>query len=326
MQIHISFDYELFFGAASGTAEKCILEPTRQLMDIAAKHRVPFIFFVDAGYLHRLKSYLHVPACKADYERIAEQLRELAASGHEIALHIHPHWEDSVFGNDGWRIDTTRYKLADFKEEEVRSIITAYHQVIREIIGKPCLSYRAGGWCIQPFEPIRKALAENGIRADSTVYYKGYHASAAHAYDFRKAPDLAEWKFEDDPCVPRQEGIFTEIPVTPDTIPPLFYWQLYLNMRSRPAVYKPVGDGSWLVDRKRIYRHFYSSTDHFACCDGFFASRLKPVLKRTERQGKARMMVLSHPKSMAPYSFNALDEFITFAKAKGHSFHTITCE
>jgi peptidoglycan/xylan/chitin deacetylase (PgdA/CDA1 family) len=326
MQIHVSFDYELFFGSASGTAQKCMLEPTQKLMDIAAKHQVPFIFFVDAGYLHRLKSYLHMPICKLDYERISAQLKQLVASGHEIALHIHPHWEDCIFKNGRWLIDTTRYKLADFSEEDVRSIVSKYHEAITEITGKSCRSYRAGGWCVQPFVPIKKALMENGIHTDSTVYYKGYHASAAHSYDFRKAPDLAEWTFEDDPCEPLQTGTFTEIPVTPDVIPPLFYWQLYLNMRYNPVVYKPVGDGNWLVDRKRIYKHFYRSTNHFACCDGFFASRLKPILNKTERQGKSRMMILSHPKSMAPYSFKALDEFIIFAKAKGHSFHTISSE
>lgn len=326
MQIHVSFDYELFFGSASGSVEKCMLEPTERLMDIAAKHHTPFIFFVDAGYLYRLKNYLHLDACKHDYMGVSEQLRKLVSQGHEIALHIHPHWEDCRFENGAWIIDTTRYKLADFPEQEVISIVDKYHEALTEITGKPCRSYRAGGWCIQPFAPIKAALIKNGIYTDSTVYYKGYHASAAHAYDFRKAPDLAEWTFQDDPCIPDASGKFTEIAVTPDRIPPLFYWQLYGKMRSGPGLYRPVGDGKWLADRKRVYRHFYSSTDHFACCDGYFASRLKPVMKKTEAQGKARMMILSHPKSMAPYSFTALDEFITFAKAQGHRFQRISSE
>lgn len=324
MEIHVSFDYELFFGSASGTVEKCILEPTEQLIAIAAKHQVSFIFFVDAGYLYRLKNYLHIASCKQDYLKISAQLKQLVLAGHEIALHIHPHWEDCRFENEAWRIDTTRYKLADFTEEEVMAIVTKYHLAIREITGKPCLSYRAGGWCIQPFAPIKKALAANGIFTDSTVYYKGYHASAAHAYDFRTASDLAEWSFENDPCVEVKTGMFKEISVTPDRIPFLFYWQLYLNMRSDPTLYKPVGDGKWLADRKRIYKHFYTATDHFACCDGFFASRLKPVLAKAEKQQKNRIMILSHPKSMAPYSFTALDEFITFARSKGHTIDTIT--
>ncbi len=324
MQIHVSFDYELFFGTSSGSAKKCILEPTQKLMDIAAKHKVPFIFFVDAGYLFQLKKYEHIEICKKDYDMIALQLKQIGSLGHEIALHVHPHWEDCRFENNQWLIDTTRYKLADFAEQEITEIVSKYHNVLKDIIGKPCKSYRAGGWCIQPFEPIKKALAENNIFIDSTVYYKGFHESGAHTYDFTKAPDLSEWNFENDPCVESKTGKFKEIAVTPDQIPPLFYWKLYFKMRSNPLLYKPVGDGNWLVDRKRIYKHFYTSTNHFACCDGFFASRLTSVLNNAEKQKRSRMMVLSHPKSMAPYSFNTLDEFITLAKSNGHLFNTIT--
>ncbi len=324
MQIHISFDYELFFGNASGSADKCILEPTQKLMEIAAKHKVPFIFFVDAGYLVQLKAHRHISSCKNDYDRIALQIQQLVALGHEIALHIHPHWEDSSYKNDQWDINTTRYKLADFKEYEILDIVSRYHQAIKDITGKSCKSYRAGGWCIQPFEPIKNALQANHIFVDSTVYYKGYHASEAHAYDFTTAKDRSEWSFENDPCIENKNGSFTEVPVTPDTIPPFFYWKLYFKMRSNPLVYKPVGDGNWLVDRKRIYKHFYTATSHFACCDGFFASRLKAILANSEKKQKTRMMVLSHPKSLAPYSFETLDTFIGYSKSKGHTFNTIT--
>lgn len=324
MQIHVSFDYELFFGGASGTVQKCMIEPTQQLLEIAEKHGVSLVFFVDAGYLCRLKDYLHIESCRVDYLAVSKQLNAIINNGHELALHIHPHWEDSCFTDGQWKINTSRYKLADFGDEEIQQIMNRYHHTLREITGKSCRSYRAGGWCIQPFAAIGKALAQTGIFTDSTVYYKGYHASEAHRYDFRKAPDMAEWHFDEDPCLPVPEGKFLEIPVTPDRIPPFFYWKLYLKMRIGPSLYRPVGDGQWLADRKRVYRHFYHATDHFACADGFFASRLKPVLKRAERDMKARMMILSHPKSMAPYSFKALDEFITFAKARGHRFDRIS--
>lgn len=323
MQIHVSFDYELFFGAASGSAQKCLLEPTERLMAMAKQQAVSFIFFVDAGYLYRLKAYQHIDACQRDYIAVSEQLRRLASARHEIALHIHPHWEDCRFEDGVWKIDTRRYKLADFSEAEIGEIVTKYHKVLQDILGKPCYSYRAGGWCIQPFEPIGKALSDNGITTDSTVYYKGFHASAAHAYDFRAAPNDAEWRFVADPCKPVSKGAFLEVPVTYDRIPPFFYWQLYWKMRSEPALYRPVGDGRWLADRKRVYRHFYTPTHHFACADGYFASRLKGILKRSEREERMRLMILSHPKSMAPYSFEALNEFITFAKARGHQFQTL---
>jgi peptidoglycan/xylan/chitin deacetylase (PgdA/CDA1 family) len=324
MQIHLSFDYELFFGTSSGSIDNCILKPTQRLMDISKKYRVPFIFFVDAGYLWQLKNHSHIPQCKSDYDKIALQILELRAGGHEIGLHIHPHWEDSFFKDNSWNINTTRYKLADFTDDEIDNIITKYHQAIIDIVQTPCKSYRAGGWCIQPFGPIKKSLIKNNILVDSTIYHNGLHSSCAHSYDFTSAPTKDEWRFDNDPCIESSNGLFTEIPITTDRIPPLFYWNLYLKMKSNPSIYKPVGDGNWLVDKKRIYKHFYSGTNHFACADGFFASRLPSILTSCEKQQRKRMMVLSHPKSLAPYSFDALDAFISKAKTKGHTFSTIT--
>ena len=64
MDIRISFDYELFFGSVSGSAKKCIIEPTQKLIDIASKYHVPFIFFVDAGYLVQLKKIVIIVLVK----------------------------------------------------------------------------------------------------------------------------------------------------------------------------------------------------------------------------------------------------------------------
>lgn len=323
MQIHLTFDYELFFGANTGTIQNCLLRPTQKLIDLAFKHQIPLVFYVDAGYLYQLRKHIHLEQCAKDYALVAEQLKQLNAAGHEIALHIHPHWEDSVYENDQWKIDTKRYKLSDFSEQEIESIVSNYHQALIEIIGKPCQSYRAGGWCVQPFEPIKQALVRNNIYKDASVYYKGVHLSPAHSYDFTSAPDKDFWKFEIDPCKEEANGSFIEVPTTPDVIPPLFYWNLYLKMRSDPEYYRPVGDGSWLVDKKRLYKHFYSSTNHFACADGFFASRLVKILNRAEKENRKHVSVLSHPKSLAPYSFDALEIFIVKAKSKAHTFATI---
>lgn len=323
MQIHITFDYELFFGSDSGTAENCILKPTQKLIEISKKYQTPFVFYVDAGYLYQLKQFAHIQSCKQDYDHIKTQLIRLVELGHEIGLHVHPHWEDCRYENNQWLIDTSRYKLASFAESEAETIVTKYHQTIIDIIEKPCKSYRAGGWCVQPFDSIKNTLLKNNILIDSSVYYNGLHLSPAHAYDFTSAQNKDSWTFENDPCMETKGGQFLEIPTTPDVIPPFFYWNLYYKMRTNPDVYKPVGDGKWLVDKKRVYKHFYSSTNHFACCDGFFASRLSAILKRAQKENRKHLTVLSHPKSMAPYSFDALEQFIKLARSKGHIFTTI---
>lgn len=324
MQIHLSFDYELFFGAETGSIEKCMLEPTQFLQETASKHNIPLIFFVDAGYLVRLKDHSDQIECKRALESIYAQLNQLSSQGHQIALHIHPHWEDSTYANGKWNINTKRYKLSDFSKEEAANIITKYDHILSQITGKKCNAYRAGGWCVQPFSHIKDALKLNGITIDSSVYPNGYHDSPAHAYDFRKTPQKAQWKFENDCCAEDALGNFKEISITPDKIGPSFYWDLYLKMKSAPLRYKPIGDGMWLKDKGRIYKQFYSSTNHFACADGYFSSRLKKNLLQCEQNRSEHMMVLSHPKSLAPCSFTYLGEFIEFAKQRGHKFSILS--
>lgn len=321
-QVHITFDYELFFGSVPGTVAKCMLEPTSRLMKIGSHHNARFVFFVDAGFLFRLKSQQNAQ-CKKDFEVISTQLKSLNDDGHEIALHVHPHWEDSFFEDGSWKINTQRYKLSDFSVDQVEEIITKYHTTLIDIVGKPCKSFRAGGWCIQPFTKIKPALEKNNIRTDSSVYPGGYQIFSAQSYDFRNTPRKAEWRFENDECTEDSGGNFTEVAITPDRISPLFYFNLYLRMKMNPAQYKPVGDGSWLKNKKRIYRQFYSFTDHFACCDGFFASRLKHILLRNERNNSNKMLVLGHPKSMAECSFKYLEEFIEFATDRGYVISTL---
>ena len=322
--VNITFDYELFFGAASGSVNKCIIEPTNHLFEMASKHNVKFVFFVDAGYLWHLKKYLHIESCLKDFNLISEQLKRLNLAGHEIALHVHPHWEDSLYENSSWKMNVSRYKLSDFKESEIEQIITKYHQTLIDITGKRCQSFRAGGWCIQPFSNIKNALIKNSIFVDSSVYKNGYHQFTAQSYDFRNAPDKTEWRFNDDECIEQSNGKFTEIAITPNLLSPVFFFNLYLRMKLNPHKFKPMGDGSWLKDKHKIYKQFYSLTNHFACCDGFFASRLKSILINLEKEKKDRMLILGHPKSMAKCSFQYLDEFIKFSLNKGYKINTLT--
>ena len=50
MKIAITWDYELFFGEQSGSAQKCMLEPGNRLLEIAQKNGAKFTFFVDDGF------------------------------------------------------------------------------------------------------------------------------------------------------------------------------------------------------------------------------------------------------------------------------------
>ena len=78
MDIFLTFDYELYFGKQSGTAVKCILEPTNRLIEIAEKHSVKMNFFIDCGYLIALKKNCEkYSVLENDYSSIVLQIKRL---------------------------------------------------------------------------------------------------------------------------------------------------------------------------------------------------------------------------------------------------------
>ena len=73
MKIAITWDYELFFGSRSGTVDKCMLEPTKRILEVAEKHEVPFTFFPDVGSLLRFQD---LPEFSADLHAVISQVQQ----------------------------------------------------------------------------------------------------------------------------------------------------------------------------------------------------------------------------------------------------------
>ena len=179
MNIFLTFDYEIYFGENHGTVQKCIIEPTKELIRIADKYNVHFSFFVDCGFILKLDEFRKkYPVLEKDYEAVTTQVQELSEKGHDIQLHIHPHWEDSSFDGTKWKIDTSRYKLADFEKGAIDGIVSKYKKVLTDLTGKKVFAYRAGGWCLQPFSHVKEAFKNHKISLDSTVYKDGSNRQA----------------------------------------------------------------------------------------------------------------------------------------------------
>ncbi len=323
MNILLTFDYELYFGSPSGSAEKCILSPTGELMQIAEKHDARFSFFVDCGYLVKLREYMNeYPTLDNDYRKIIAQLRQLSASGHDLQLHIHPHWEDSSYNGKEWVFNTGRYKLSDFPAESIDRIVALYRKTLEEISGRQVFVNRAGGWCIQPFMETGRAMKDNGVWLDSTVFKGGYFFSGNYYYDFRNAPQDACWRFSDDPLKPSENGFFTELPITPLNVSPWFYWKLFLLGRINPRLHKPIGDGNPMPApgyRKKLLTSF---TVQPLSLDGYNARLLNRGLSETKnKKSTNHMVVIGHPKALSRFSLRALDKFIDKHKQE-HRFIT----
>lgn len=217
-RIMLTFDYELFLGGRSGTAEKCIITPTREILKRIRAHGATALFFVDATYLALLES-----SDAQTYASITSQIEEMVGAGCEVGFHLHPHWLDAEKVDAGaWSLENThKYRLHALEEDELRRVFRESFASLNRAVGRASSSYRintfrAGGWCLQPFAALRNSFEELGIEYDFSVtpgFYK--NNLPAHFYDYRHAPkDREVWRFTDDPCVPQNDGSFIEVPVT----------------------------------------------------------------------------------------------------------------
>jgi peptidoglycan/xylan/chitin deacetylase (PgdA/CDA1 family) len=314
MQVLLTFDYELFFGTYSGSAEKCILEPTEALLNLSQKYNAPMTFFVDTGYLLKLEKYApRYPELQRDLSRVKHQIAKMLETGCSVQLHIHPHWERSLYDGRQWQIVTDGcYKLDDFTDEEIEDIVRRHHSYLKTLTGKLVNCYRAGGWCIQPFERVKHIFRELGITIDSSVFPGGTFQSPHYDFDFTSVPRFTQsYRFENDVCENTENGSFTEYPIASWKYSPLFYWRLYVLGRLFPAQHKMMGDGHFLAQpgrKQSVLTHF---TWNHVSADGYYAGQLVRQSRFYEKKGIQHFVVIGHPKGLTRFALEQLENFLS---------------
>ncbi len=323
MNIFLTLDYEIFFGEPTGSTKKCITEPTQRLMDITERTGVPMTYFIDIGYLIQLEKFKgQFRRLNVDFELFKNQVQRLSEQGNDCQLHIHPHWEDSYYDGKRWNIDISRYKLRDFESSLLHGLFERYKKRLERITSQPVQSYRAGGWCLQPFKEVRKAFEANGILLDSTVFPGGYRTDEVYHYDFRDTPDKTHYNFYKKLTEEDSDGPFLEYPIAAHTYHPLFFWQLFGWGRLIPSRHKPLGDGKPISTGGEKRQYLTKKNRLPVSLDGYFAKKLPEALKAQQQKGIGDdFVVIGHPKACTEYSLEKLEEFIVNHKDE-HNFMT----
>ena len=312
LQTIISLDYELFFGEKTGSVERCLIEPTEKTIEILNKHNAKLVLFVDASYLVRLKQLKDKhPDLGRKYDLVAKQLSALTEQGHDTQLHIHPHWLLCDYDGSHWHIDTSKYRLHDHNHEEINTIVHECCAVLREITGKPPIAFRAGGWCLQPFEQISEALHNNGIWIDSTVFENGTSDDPTRWFNFTSTPKKAHWRFDDCPEAEKSTGRFLEIPISSFKLSPLFFWKMVFIKKLSKLEHRSFGDGFAMTANAGYYIHRLTRSSYSpVSIDGTKAGILEAAFRTYKRQYPDGIFnIMGHPKSLSEYSLKCLDQF-----------------
>ncbi len=312
----MTLDYELFFGDKVGTPQKSLILATDKLLRVLSLFNAKAVFFVDACYLLKLKQCaLTHPELLSDYALVVNHIKKIESLGHQIQLHIHPHWFDSEYLNGKWKLNIKRFKLSDWCIDEADQIIKNCTSELNSHLENNVFAFRAGGWCIQPFEHIAKTLAKVGIWLDTSIYKGGKSNSSTHHFDFSYSPKEDFWPFSDNPLVKDPNGTFLEIPMTSIKISPIYYWRLlFIKVFGKKATHKAFGDGLALSSNQKqkrdIIKLLVSFSKYVATIDGYKSSLLLNEYNKSLNAGTKYFVVLGHPKAITPYSLSRLKKWL----------------
>ena len=223
----LTIDYELFLGTRTGAVRECMIEPTDRLSDILEKNNSKMTIFWDILHYYRLLQ-LEVKYSKLGEDRklIENQIISLVEKGHDVQMHLHPHWINAKYENEKWVFTYDRFRLHNLsKKNNINDVNTIFgcvsiskklmENTIRKV--RPSYnvtSFRAGGYLIEPFCEISEALRFNKIFIDSSVVPEKSNNNGVFSYNFKDYPSKSLYRFEESLSKVNENGRFIEIPIT----------------------------------------------------------------------------------------------------------------
>lgn len=309
MNIYLTLDYELFMGSESGSVQNCLIRPMKRLVERTQDLGVHFTLFVDAAYLYKLSEFKSQnPELQEDYDQIANNLRDLAAKGHSIQLHIHPQWYYSTYEGGQWRVDQSHYRLSDISASDLQALFNTSKKLLESIIGKNVIAYRAGGYSLQSLEGYAKFLYENGINVDSSVASGQKYMSEYQWYDYSHIKGGKVYRFSNDISKEDKNGRLLEYPISCIHISTISYIIYRLYLKYFKHIGRPFGDGRAVPGKQDV--HFFKTRVMNYSFDYVMAPMLYSAFKKLKNKDHKDIVIIGHPKNQSTESVEELRSFI----------------
>jgi len=302
--IILTYDYELFLGSDSGDLYKSLIEPTNKILILLKKYNSKGLFFIDTTFLIVIENM----EC---FSTVKQQIQKMIQEGHDIGLHLHPHWRDSLL------VDTCRWKfnnyehfrLDSFSDELLSKVVEENYSLLSSIVSEVNTNYiidtfRAGGWSIQPFDRLREIFLKIGIKYDFSVLPNiSDDDRPRHFYNYKNSPNKSIWRFRDDVLVENKNGEFIEVSNS------VFYMNIVDLMKNRRLIknYIISGDGKGAGKKKSFFEQLKRvkwNVPQIVSSDFLDFDIFKKYIKD---YNKNIIIYVAHPKLFSKNSFNILE-------------------
>jgi hypothetical protein len=325
----LTIEYELFFGSDSGTVENSMVRPMRKLLNILSRHGMKCTVFWDVmHYVKLCQLSKEAPALSIDRDLIEKQIHYILALGHDVQMHLHPHWLDTTWDGSHWSFNYQRYTIQKLSTQPnvndpntLMGCITLCRQTLEQVCRKVDPSYRvkafrAGSNSVVPFSALAEALEKNGIYIDSSAAYGMVRQKSFAPYDFSKMSQQLFYRFNESPLDNDHEGKFYEFPV--ETIKMPFIIRYYLDQVKRIKYIYPgrygdgLGLGTKMAKEEWQMRDFITPKYIKLSPEESFPEEWNYLLSKSRNNG---VMVLQ-PKNMSPFTYSMISKSIEAKQIK----------
>jgi len=173
----VTTDFEVLSPTMDGSAEVNIYTQMVQnsdlLVDLANRYGIKISFMFEVIQYER---FLQIPEYKNDVRKLNDLLLKIHETGHDIQMHGHSEWITAKFSDGRW---FRAWNGKDHIHDKMEQFFAIFDQAIdrlKNFLGKEWEPkvFRAGGYQVDPVEPLFEQLLERGIIADTSRHTLDY--------------------------------------------------------------------------------------------------------------------------------------------------------
>jgi hypothetical protein len=219
-ELIITVDYELPADGL-GDVRQHMVSPTEALMATCEAYGAKLTIMLEIGELWAFEDPRNSAFSRSigydPVEEIREQLEDAVRRGHDVQLHLHPHWLSATWVERRWNLDYQKYFLTSLDDDEMLSVVKRGKSDLESIL-RPidphyeCIGFRAGHWATAPSKRYLSMLKKAGLKSDTSVFKWGCNSPS---YDYRQAFSNIEAWYTDEIDInsASEQGSILEVPI-----------------------------------------------------------------------------------------------------------------
>jgi hypothetical protein len=279
---------------------------------------------------------------KFAYVEIENQLKDAIKRGHDVQLHIHSSYFKAEWDGKHWNQCVEEYNMAALSFNRISEMIQISKSYLENVL-KPiqstyiCHAFRAANWSMVPTPNIYKALVDNGIDIDTSVYKGGcqggnvcydYRHAHSHLFSYKASSQDINLKDEDGALV--EYPIYTEMRYFWNFISPLRVFRMvrakFHRHKKSSITTIETKQANENDNRKLSLKSFYVKNPWKLDFNQASGSQMIGALKRIKKQTKnlnqsVDVILIGHSKTFVAYNEKTLEKFLKWtSNQKGIKF------